>query len=113
MADAHDSHAHDNHGHAHDAHGHGAPAGDIIPEGSPQDMALTGLAFVALCGLLAMMFWFYQPGGQPADHGHGGPAHHEGTPSGHGDEPSTTPAATTTPHTDEQTGTPEASPAHH
>lgn len=123
MADAHDSHAHDDHGHAPDAHGHGhaddhghghgAPAGDIIPEGSPQDMALTGLAFLALCGLLAMMFWFFEPGGKPADHGHGTPAHHEETPAGHGDTSSATPGADQAPHVDEHTGAPESAPAHH
>jgi hypothetical protein len=91
MADAHKD---DDHGHAHGhgddhGHGHGAAAGDIISEDSPQDMVLTLMAMLTLAGLMTMMFWFYQPGGEPPAHHAGGAETHipastdgEGTPSG-------------------------------
>lgn len=74
MADAHkgEDHGQAAHGHGdeHDhGHGHETAAGDIIPEDSPQDMLLTALAMLTCAGLLVMMFWFYQPGGEPPAHG--------------------------------------------
>lgn len=93
MADAHkdDDHGHahghsDGHGHGHgDDHGHGhGAAGDIISEDSPQDMVLTALAMLTLAGLMTMMFWFYQPGGEPPAHGG---EHHSAGVETHGAAP--------------------------
>lgn len=94
-----DGHGHDAHGgHDDGGHGHGSVPADAIPEGSPQDMLLTAIAMAAMCGLMVMMFWFFQEGGAPlVHHGgsaaeHGGPAHHEAAPGAHS-EPSTAPEA--------------------
>lgn len=93
MADPHNddhghaAHADDHSGHGHGddhGHGHGAAAGDIISEDSPQDMLLTAMAMLTLAGLMTMMFWFYQPGGEPPAHGE----HHGGSAEIHGSAPS-------------------------
>lgn len=66
-------HGHDDHGHGHDDHGHGhdahAPAGDVIPESSMQDMLLKLVTMVAAVCLIGMGFWW---GTSPLPEGHQG-----------------------------------------